>query len=71
MRPLVLKPLYWNEADVQRIIEAFAEEGYECSRLMAIHLWKTHSERLSAGWLFLPKTNDGIIARLSGYVELD
>lgn len=75
MKPVILKPIYRSvpeayKADVQRIIQAFADEGYECSPEMAVHLWGVHSDRMSAGWLILPKTNEGIFARLAGYVEL-
>jgi hypothetical protein len=76
MVPLVLKPVYRNMdechlADCERIAEAFADRGYECSLEMAFHLWKTHSDGMSAGWLFLPSNKADIVSRLAEYVEMN
>ena len=56
--------------DVARIRLAYAEIGVIIDDITAQLAWQRYSDGLCAGWLYLPPTNDSIIAILDDYIEI-
>jgi hypothetical protein len=41
------------QSDINRIVEIFADKGYEISATDAVHAWEQFSENMCAGWMSL------------------
>lgn len=54
--------------DVKRIVEAFAEAGYEVSEHDAERAWAEYSNSFCAGWLELPDFNEDIVDYLMDFM---
>lgn len=52
--------------DCRRIQKAFARNGYQVTELQASELWSEYSQRMFAGWLYLPSDGDEIFKCLAG-----
>lgn len=55
--------------DIDRIVNVFADRGYEISYSDAGHAWERHSENYAAGWLILPENDDDLYAEISYLFE--
>ena len=55
--------------DCVRIVKALLDVGYVITPYEAEMLWSTYSDRVDAGWLFLPDTDEEIVAAVRTYLE--
>jgi hypothetical protein len=57
MKKLKVKEQYNHhfeyQSDIDRIVEIFADKGYEISATDAVHAWEQFSENMCAGWMSL------------------
>jgi hypothetical protein len=57
MKKLKVKEQYNHhfeyQNDINRIVEIFADKGYEISATDAVHAWEQFSENMCAGWMSL------------------
>lgn len=53
MKKLQLKKTFEYPYDVKRIVEIFAERGYEITHTDAFNAWTSYSDSVCAGWLNL------------------
>ena len=56
-------------SDVRRIVEVFADRGYEISYAEAAHAWEQHSESYAAGWLILPEDDSEVYSEIAYLFE--
>lgn len=61
---LILDNDFEYPRDVDRIVKAFAAEGYWCTPEQAHHLWDKYSDSMYAGWMSLDSYLDFDIVML-------
>lgn len=59
------------DADIARIILAFARIGYDISSVAARYAWAEHSDSLSAHWLYVPDNDREIFALCTRFLLLE
>lgn len=56
-----------HQSDVERIVEVCANLDHTISLADARLVWLAHSEMSSAGWLFLPESDDLLFSIVSDH----
>lgn len=59
----------WRVADCNRIVQAFADRGYQISFEQAKEAWESFSDSQSAVWLFLPDDDSDVFQSVLEYFE--
>ena len=47
---------YTYSYDVDKIVEAYKDNGYDITRQQAYNIWSEYSDGMCAGWIHLPET---------------
>jgi len=55
--------------DIERIVNIFADRGYEISYNDAKLAWKNHSDMMCAGWLILDESDEHVYLNVSRHFE--
>jgi hypothetical protein len=49
---------YEYQSDIGRIVQVFAERGYEISESDAVLVWEKYSDSMCAGWMMLGEDDE-------------
>jgi hypothetical protein len=49
---------YEYQSDINRIVQVFAEHGYEISESDAVLAWEKYSDSMCAGWMMLGEDDE-------------